>query len=180
MHWTSRVEISAVPAGGAPHMIRLMFHRRAILSAPAVAGFVIGLSLLLPAPAALAWGPDGHKIVADIAEARLTPKAKAAVAQLLSGDTTAHTGNTAGAESPTLASIANWADSIRKEREETATWHYVDIPYEMKAFDLQRDGKNGNNVVSKLQDFAAALNDRNVPPEQRVEALKFVVHFMGD
>jgi hypothetical protein len=155
-------------------MIRLMFHRRAILSAPALAGFVIGLSLLLPAPAALAWGPDGHKIVADIAEARLTPKAKAAIAQLLATD------NAAGAEAPSLASIANWADSIRKERDETATWHYVDIPYEMKGFDPQRDGKNGNNVVEKLQDFAVTLNDRNLPREQRVEALKFVVHFMGD
>src|SRR5690242_13633031 len=113
-------------------MIRLMFHRRATLSAAALAGLVFGLSVLMPAPAAMAWGPDGHKIVADIAEARLTPKAKAAVAQLLAGDNpTANpagnpTGNPTGGEAPSLASIANWADSIRKERDETSTWHYVD------------------------------------------------------
>src|SRR5215211_6864672 len=88
------------------------------------------LLLLLVLPAnVLAWGREGHAIVAQVAESRLTPKAKAAIDELLG-------------KQATVSSVSSWADSVRKEREETATWHYVDIPYEMKSYDAARDGKN--------------------------------------
>jgi len=115
----------------------------------------------------LAWGRDGHEIVARIAEARLTSKAAAGVKELLGGE-------------GSIVAVANWADQIRKERDETGPWHYVDIPYEMSSYDAERDGKNGNNIIDKLQELANVLNDRQAPREKRVEALKFVVHFMGD
>ena len=148
-------------------MIGWMCHNHGRLSVVAV--LTVVASIGLSAQRALAWGPDGHRIVADIAESRLSMQAKTAIAQLLSDS-----------PDPSLASIANWADSIRKDREETGPWHYVDIPYEMSGFDPQRDGKDGNNVVNKLEEFAKVLNDRNAPRQQRVEALKFIVHFMGD
>lgn len=147
-------------------MIVTMNHRSRRLSVLAAIGVIW---MLLPPRHALAWGPDGHRIVADIAEARLTPKAKAAIVELLGGG-----------EDTSLASVANWADSVRKEREETAPWHYVDIPYEMSGFDPERDGKNGNNVIAKIEEFANVLNDRTAPRQQRIEALKFLVHFVGD
>ncbi|MBC8107704.1 MAG: S1/P1 nuclease [Anaerolineae bacterium] len=114
-----------------------------------------------------AWGREGHAIVAQIAESRLTPKAKAAAEELL-------------AKGSTMSSVSAWADSIRKDREETSTWHYVNIPYEMKAYDAARDGKNGNNVIDKIVDFANVLNDRTRPATEREEALKFLIHFVGD
>jgi hypothetical protein len=153
-------------------MIGSMDRRNRMLSGVWSVGFVLVASCLLWPRAALAWGPDGHRIVAHIAEARLMPQAKAAIAELL--------GNGNRDADTSLASIANWADLVRRDREETAPWHYVDIPYEMSGFDLERDGKNGNNIVTKLQEFANVLNDRTAPREQRIEALKFVVHFMGD
>src|SRR5262245_10008280 len=52
-----------------------------VLSAVACA-----LIWLLPANA-FAWGRDGHAIVAQIAESRLTPKARAGVAALLGKET---------------------------------------------------------------------------------------------
>src|SRR3954463_3056035 len=125
------------------------------------------LLLLLSIPAhVFAWGRDGHAIVAQIAESRLTPKAKAAVDELLGKQT--------------MSGVSSWADQIRKERDETATWHYVDIPYEMRAYDAARDGKNGNNVIDKIVDFANVLNDRTRPAADREEALKFLIHFVGD
>lgn len=124
------------------------------------------LVLILPAHA-FAWGREGHAIIAQIAESRLTPKAKAAIDELL-------------AKKETMSSVASWADTVRKEREETATWHYVDLPYEMRAYDAARDGKNGNNVIDKVVDFANVLNDRTRPESERVEALKFLIHFVGD
>jgi hypothetical protein len=43
----------------------------------------IALAFALSTSAALAWGDDGHKVVALIAEHYLTPKAKAQVNSLL-------------------------------------------------------------------------------------------------
>jgi hypothetical protein len=78
------------------------------------------------------------------------------------------------------AEIANWADQIRRERQSTAPWHFVDIPTTQPSFDEQRDGNHGNNVVHKLREFEKVLADKSKPKEQRAEALKFVVHFAGD
>lgn len=132
-------------------------------SYPAV--FLLAL-LLLPSSLAHGWGRDGHAIVAQIAESRLTPKAKEGVEALL------------GKKS--MTSVASWADTIRKDREETSPWHYVNIPYEMKGYDPARDGKNGENVIDKIIDFANVLNDRKRSDEDREEALKFLIHFVGD
>jgi len=126
------------------------------------------LSLLLIPSIARAWGGDGHQIICLIAEARLTPAAKAGIHDLL-GD--AHISD---------AEIASWADEIRRQRAETAPWHYVDIPIEAKGFDEERDGQKGNNVVDKINDFKAKLLDPKTSKADRVEALKFLVHFVGD
>ncbi|MEA3023942.1 MAG: Nuclease, partial [Alphaproteobacteria bacterium] len=41
------------------------------------------LLAILPAHQALAWGQEGHSVVAEIAQRRLSPQATAAVARLL-------------------------------------------------------------------------------------------------
>nr|CBA32580.1 hypothetical protein Csp_D32860 [Curvibacter putative symbiont of Hydra magnipapillata] len=51
---------------------------------------------------ALAWGSDGHKIVAMLAEAQLSPAARKEVDRLLAQEPGA-----------TLASISTWADEHR-------------------------------------------------------------------
>jgi len=126
------------------------------------------LCLLLMPSIVHAWGGDGHQIVCLIAEDRLTPAAKAGIHALL-GDA-----NISDAE------IASWADEIRRQRQETAPWHYVDIPTDAKGFDAKRDGQNGNNVTDKINDFKAVLQDAKATKDARVEALKFLVHFVGD
>jgi hypothetical protein len=67
--------------------------------------------------------------------------------------------------------VAGWADQVRGERQETAPWHYVDIPLEANAFDAARDG-----VVA----FETVLSASPSPYRQREEVLKFLVHFVGD
>jgi len=66
---------------------------------------------------------------------------------------------------------------VRRERENTAPWHYVDIPTTAEKFDRKRDG---NNVIDAINAQLKVLSDKKAPREKRVEALKFVVHFMGD
>jgi hypothetical protein len=122
---------------------------------------------LAPSPAlAFAWGRDGHNIVALIAAERLKPEAAAQVKELL--------GNA------TLTDVASWADEVRSQRKETAPWHYVDIPFDATGYDAKRDGKDGDNVIDALERFKKILADKTKPAAERAEALKWVVHFVGD
>ena len=57
----------------------------------------------------------------------------------------------------------------------------MDIPFDdPKGFDRARDGRNGNNVIDAVDRQVKILADKAQPREKRVEALKFVVHFVGD
>jgi hypothetical protein len=66
---------------------------------------------------ALAWGSEGHRIVAEIAEQYLEPATARRVRELLAIE-----------NATTLAQVSTWADEIRPQRRETAPWHFVDIP----------------------------------------------------
>jgi hypothetical protein len=115
------------------------------------------------------WGADGHRIVANIAEARLTPTAKAQVQSLLDG---AH-----------LADVSVWADEIRRDHPETSRWHYVDIPYEASSYDATRDCRHadhGDCVIAEIARAEKVLGDASRTKTDRAEALKFLVHFVGD
>ena len=72
---------------------------------------LIQLALLAQAQA---WGPEGHSIVAEIAQRRLSPEAAAKVREILG-------------ENASLASIASWADDYRALHLGSAGWHFVDI-----------------------------------------------------
>ena len=125
-----------------------------------------------------AWGPKGHAIVGDIAAAHLTPQTRANVQLLLGNDT--------------LASIASWGDQVRKERDESYDWHFVDIPKDAAGFSGERDcfrpqdkHKNAdtdhhNCVVDRIEIFERTLADENASRAARLEALKWLVHFVGD
>lgn len=113
------------------------------------------------------WGPEGHNLVARLAAARLTPAAAARVAEILGP----------GVE---LASISSWADQIRRTRTETGPWHYIDIPVDQPHLNMARDCPKGDCVLAKIADFEKVLADSTAAPEQRKEALMFLVHFIGD
>src|SRR5438270_13254518 len=113
------------------------------------------------------WGPEGHNLVARLAEPRLTAAARARVAEIL------------GPGAP-LASVSSWPDQIRRARPETGPWHYVDIPIDQPHLDLARDCANHDCVIAKIEEFEKALSDPATAPEMRREALMFIVHFIGD
>ncbi|MFC6841185.1 S1/P1 nuclease [Xanthomonas theicola] len=123
--------------------------------------------------AAFAWGPLGHRLVADLADSRLTPQARAQVRQLLQDE-----------PEPTLAGVANWADQLRehdpKLGKRSAAWHYVNLAEDDCHYEQTRDCPDGNCVVEALRRQAAILADRSQPQAARTQALKFVVHFAGD
>ena len=133
---------------------------------------IAGLLLLLAGPVG-AWGPQGHRLVAALAWSGLTPQARAEVMVLL-----------AGVPDPTLPGIASWADQLRAEDPDlgrrSAAWHYVNIGEEGCQYDATRDCPGGNCVVDAIDRQLAILADHAQPLAARRQALKFVVHFVGD
>jgi S1/P1 Nuclease len=113
---------------------------------------------------ALAWGQEGHSIVAEIAQQRLSGPAAQMVKKLLKGRS--------------LASIASWADDERDTHPDTAEWHFVDIPLDVKTYDPARDCGKGDCIIAELvrllRDLPCTKDDA------QIEALKFAVHLVGD
>jgi hypothetical protein len=129
----------------------------------------LGLALLLAPNAGKAWGIAGHAMIADIAEWHLTPAALAQIHFLLADEGYDH-----------LDQISSWADEIRPQRKEASPWHYVDIPLSATSYDAARDCPKGDCVIDAINRYSAVLADRSKSVEERREALKFLVHFVGD
>lgn len=131
------------------------------------------LLVLSYSPLAAAWGGQGHRLVARVAETELTPQARAEVAQLLAGE-----------PDPTLAGVASWADDLRRQDPDlgkrSSAWHYVNLAEHDCGYQPPRDCPGGNCVVAALQQQTVLLADRSQPLAVRRQALKFVVHFVGD
>ncbi len=116
----------------------------------------------------LGWGYDGHRIVGEIASHFLTPDAKAGLNALL-GD-------------KTLADVSTWADDIKSDR--TFDWakplHYANVKPGSKSFDIRRDCPDVGCVVSAIDQCIRALQNPKTPKPEKIQALKFLVHFVGD
>jgi hypothetical protein len=140
---------------------------------------IFALLLLLSLSSQLsAWGPKGHQVVADIARNHLNAVAKQRLHELLGNDD--------------LAAISLWADDVKPQRPETYGWHFVDIPKDAAGFSDQRDcyrpderhpsskTDHQNCVVDRIASFKRVLADPAASQPDRLEALKFLVHFIGD
>jgi len=124
------------------------------------------LVLLLAGPAA-AWGPDGHRLVAELAEARLAPAARVQLRRLLALEPGA-----------TLVSVSTWADEVRDPA--TASWHYLNFKRAAGcAYDADQQCVAGNCVVAALARQTSLLASAAAAVD-RLQALKFVVHLAAD
>lgn len=135
---------------------------------------IVLLALLLACSAqASAWGDKGHRIVGHLAAAELSPRASAEVARLLAGE-----------PDPTLAGVANWADDLRDLDPElgrrSSRWHYINFPRGQCTYAPPRDCPDGNCVIAAINRNFLVVSDRKRADAERREALKFLVHFVGD
>ncbi len=123
------------------------------------------LFLVLPAAAA-AWGPTGHRVVGQIAEDHLSAAARRGVEALI------------GPES--LAEAATWADEIRSDPtwDKAAPWHYISID-DGETLETTRRSSDGD-VLWAIHHFSDVLRSADASHEEKGEALKFLVHFVGD
>jgi len=118
---------------------------------------------------AWAWGQEGHAVVAEIAQRRLSPAATAAVEHLLG-------------RGHSLAAVASWADDMREARPETYRWHFVSIPRAAPTYEAARDcaaTTRGDCVVAQLERLKNDLRCA-ATADLRRDALRYAVHFVGD
>lgn len=140
------------------------------------------LVLLAPWPAA-AWGCEGHEAIARLAERLLDPATRAAVTAALA----------AGPIDPSLdrycddagddpiADASTWADDERAVAPATEAWHFVNLPRgaDLSHIDYRRFCPDGACLVDALvHQFAAVRSSRD--PARRAEALRYVIHLVGD
>ena len=154
---------------------------------------VATLLLLTLTPSTYAWGPTGHRVVAEIAQRHLTRNAQTKVSRLLDGRT--------------LADVANWPDELRSDprfdkykplhfatvKDGLASYRYADkarcgdLVVAIDAFTafLRTGSRETLYAVKALSDKTDgtgedACNPQETEPLSRAMALSFLVHLMGD
>lgn len=127
--------------------------------------FIVALLLIstgLSQKPSFAWGSKGHQIIAHLAAERLSSRARKGVADLLGR--------------ASLESVANWADQMKANRDD----HFLRIPLERNSYDAETDCIGGNCLIKAIENNISILSDYDKPPAARAEALRYIVHFIGD
>ena len=129
--------------------------------------------LLLVSATSWGWGELGHQLVGELAQRQLTPAAEGRVRELLRDEPV-----------PTLAGVSMWADQLRAADPErfkaSSRWHYVNMPEDTWRFVASRDCPGGACVLGAIEAQSRILRDPRQSLEIRRDALKFVVHLVGD
>jgi hypothetical protein len=154
----------------------------------------LSLIVIAPTPSLFAWGDEGHEIVGVIAYARLTPAVKKKVDALLAADKDNLT-------APDFVSRTTWADKYRNSDrhttkiryEATRNWHFVNIEIANGDIDSACNhhpklplgtaasaGPAKHCLVDKIDQFIAELRDPSIAKPEKILALKFVLHLIGD
>lgn len=126
---------------------------------------LVGLVVVL-----VSWHDTGHRTVGKIAENHLTPEAQAGVKKLLGRET--------------LAEVATWADEVKSDQQykQTASWHFLNLPIGLSYDDFVKEvqGKAEGNIYSAIVRSVSVLKSNNSGKVQKIIALKFLVHLVGD
>ena len=110
------------------------------------------------------WGPTGHRVVGQVAEAHLSKKARKNIKRVM------------GDES--LAMCSNWMDFIKSESsyDSLKSWHYVTIPAWEK---YHHEGELKGDVIQAIDRFVHELETGEYSVDEKF-AIKCLVHLVGD
>jgi hypothetical protein len=128
---------------------------------------------------ALAYWEFGHQTVARIAMANIKPATRAHVLALLRQSALLDTPECAAS---TPAEAAVWPDCVKKLGDRfkaTFSWHYQDVEI-CQPFDLKAACKDGNCAAAQIEKDVKLLKSGNGTTEQRLTALIFLIHLVGD
>ncbi len=141
----------------------------------------LSILLLVGCRASYAWGCQGHQTVALIAEKQLTPQALAFVDKLLRQNPIdpqlkRYCGSSAR---DLMADASTWPDDVRNDRR-NGPWHYIDIPRGAARAPLAQFCGSDGCITQAIADQLAVLRDATANPELRADAVRYLIHFVGD
>ena len=134
--------------------------------------------LTFSSPAA-AWWEYGHETVARIAFDAARPETRAELQKLMARGALLETPD---CPVGTPEKLSYWADCIKPLGDRfsyAGPWHYQNVDI-CQDFDLKAACKDGNCVSAQIERTARLLADKTVPTRERLMALAFLVHFVGD
>ena len=141
-----------------------IFRRR---SGALMLGAIVALSV---APAAAwAWGAEGHRIPGLVASDLLTPKARIRLNQLIPNADLADIALYMDINRPDLAAAIPGSDK----------WHYDNEPV-CKIRSYAEYCPNGDCASNKIPVYFKVLSDPASSAEAKVQAIRFLVHMIGD
>ena len=120
------------------------------------------------------WGYDGHRIVCSIAWRNMTPATRTAVQELLDADSLRFR---------QFEEACLWADDVRRvkpEYDRFITAHHVNLSRRSTGVDLDAHCVLSLCVVQAITEQSSVLADSDRPVRERLDALKWVTHFVGD
>ena len=141
------------------------------------------LALVLASPASAYW-EFGHETVAEIAYANVKPQTRVAIRHILA---TSPLLDTPECPATTIQGASTWPDCIKPLKDANGksrfgyayNWHFQDVNV-CQPFTLEEACKDGNCVSAQITRDVALLKDRRTSPRERVQALTFLIHFVGD
>jgi hypothetical protein len=139
---------------------------------------ILAALLGLSSPAQAYW-EYGHETVASIAYRNVTPRVRAEIDRLLARQALLET---ATCPARTIEQASVWADCIKTLGPRFSyayNWHYQNVNV-CKDFTLKGNCPDGNCVSAQIERDVKLLKDHKVPLRERVMALAFLVHFVGD
>ncbi len=141
----------------------------------------VALSAAAPRPAA-AWGCEGHRTIALLAEQLMAPATLTQAKALLA----AHPVDPGlrrfcpGTPDDPFVDASTWADDYRDVDRATAPWHFIDFPLFVDAShaDYQRYCAGGDCIVGAITtQFGRLMSAKD---DDRATALRFLIHLVGD
>jgi len=140
-------------------------------------------ALAIASPASAYW-EYGHQTVAQIAMANVKPATRAKLRRILATDALLET-----PECPAkrIEDASTWADCVKPLKDANGkarfgyayNWHFQDVNI-CKPFELETACKDGNCVSAQIEKDVAALRNPRTSRHDRVLALVFLIHFVGD
>jgi hypothetical protein len=141
---------------------------------------LLALALLLFATApAKAWWDFGHETVATIAWDHVKPATRSKIRTLLKQNSALETPT---CPVRTLEEASVWADCIKSlgaRFDYAFSWHYQNADV-CKPFDISFACRDGHCVSRQIDRAVKLLQDQRVPKREKLMALAFLTHFVGD
>ncbi len=149
---------------------------------------LLTITLILTSTILFAWGPNGHRTVAQVCLDHCSPKAKQEIEKILGPNY--------------LTQVATWPDFIRSEPQWnfTKNWHFISVDSGrtvQQVLDSTKKNASIDNVIEAIELMKSILQDDKTATQQlqdlvnknkaillsgsiKATALAFLIHFIGD